>query len=395
MKIISFLVLFILSLSTLAQDYCHEENIQIPYSKNEEAQAYNYEVGIQQIDLENMENQIEDAMENTEESTVDLEGMSKDQNNVILISMDGIRSYEFYRGTSWLLNRTDFKGNIFPYIWNEMIPNGNLFGRKGIKSTFRSADKLGISLPNYQAIFLGHNHGFLLGNANPRVKQETMFERIKRELNLSFKQVAAIGSWSGVNRAVAKDPESYFINIGQVPLNDGTNDPVIKQLNEEQKKAPGWNRKNTTDRDDKYTWMQAMHYLKKHKPRLMYINLLDADEYAHNMDYTNYLKSLRWFDNKIKELMTLLKNELKDYGKNTTVLITTDHSRGFAWLWSGHSIEKNIFLVAKGPYTKKVGRVKGIGVRNHYSIRPTIEMLFGLKPATPAPPLYSVLKNSF
>jgi arylsulfatase A-like enzyme len=84
--------------------------------------------------------------------------------------------------------------------------------------------------------------------------------------------------------------------------------------------------------------------------------------------------------------------EMGDYGKQTTLIVTTDHSRGPGPLWVGHATthnsEKNVFLYARGRGVKATGRSDERG--NHINIRPTIEYLLGLEPSGEILPNISV-----
>ena len=174
--------------------------------------------------------------------------------------------------------------------------------------------------------------------------------------------------------------DSNKITHGIYPeiFDDGTQDEqMLKIQNEAMIDLPKWK----GSRKDKYTFELGMHYLKKHCPRLLYISLVDSDEFGHDGDYPNYVRSLRQYDEYLDQLINTL-NSMGEYGRQTTLLVTTDHSRGPGPLWLGHAItsssEKNVFLYAKGRGVKATGRTKEMG--NHTNIRPTIEYLLGVKP---------------
>lgn len=72
-----------------------------------------------------------------------------------------------------------------------------------------------------------------------------------------------------------------------------------------------------------------------------------------------------------------------DYGRNTTLLVTTDHGRGDGGLWRYHGLRypesRWGWLFAIGPNTRRAEQ-DAKPRYSHVSIRPTIEVIFGLKP---------------
>lgn len=140
---------------------------------------------------------------------------------------------------------------------------------------------------------------------------------------------------------------------------------------------------------DRYTIEMAFHYLEKHCQRFLYLSLNDSDELAHDKDYSAYVQSLRSYDELIDRFIKKLSS-MGEYGKNTTLLVTTDHSRASLFFWSSHSVTKwggkNSFLYLYGRGVPAQGRVlkKEQRAYNHDWLRPTIEHLMGLRPLNPA-----------
>ncbi len=112
----------------------------------------------------------------------------------------------------------------------------------------------------------------------------------------------------------------------------------------------------------------------------MYISFLGSDELGHLNDYAGYIKALKTYDDFMDELYTKLES-MGEYGKSTTVFLSTDHGRGVGPFFRHHSVmkftEKKIFLFVKGPHTKKMGRTRKKSHDQTY-IRTTVEKIFGL-----------------
>lgn len=295
--------------------------------------------------------------------------------NVILFTWDGIRNQEFFRGTGWLLETKlpkEERGEVLNEFWRTHAPQGLVLGGN---NRYMIGSRVSVSLPSYQAIMVGKPTECRKNNCEA-VTEETLPESLRTNLKLDKKDIAAFASWNRIIAAIAKDPSQITHGIFPEKFDDGTNDEVFKKLHESSlTDLPSWH----GSRKDKYTFDIAHHYLKKHCPRFLYISLVDSDEFAHKGDYKGYVNSIRTYDDYLNQLIKTL-DSLGDYGKNTTLLVTTDHSRGAGPLWRGHGhttmTEKNVFLFARGRGVSPQGRTKDKG--NHLLLRPTIEALMGI-----------------
>lgn len=296
--------------------------------------------------------------------------------NVILFTWDGIRSQEFFRGTGWLLETNlpkEERGEVLPEFWRTHASQGIVLGGN---NRYMIGSKVSVSLPSYQAIMVGKPTKCRKNNCDS-VKEETLLENIRNKLKLEKKDVAAFASWNRIISAIAKDPSQVTHGIFPENFDDGTGDDYLKSLHQASlNDLPSWD----GSRKDKYTFEIAHHYLKKHCPRFLYISLVDSDEFAHKGDYRGYVSSIKTYDQYLNQLIKTL-DSLGNYGKNTTLFVTTDHSRGSGPLWRSHGLttftENNIFLYFKGRGVMPQGRSKERG--NHLLLRPTIEALMGLK----------------
>jgi arylsulfatase A-like enzyme len=95
--------------------------------------------------------------------------------------------------------------------------------------------------------------------------------------------------------------------------------------------------------------------------------------------------TLQQYDGWIKQLAETL-DALGDYGRNTTLIVTTDHGRGDGNNWSEHGSgwpeSKDIWFYARNERTRHARRLAATPSREftHLDIRPTVEALIGLSP---------------
>ena len=105
-----------------------------------------------------------------------------------------------------------------------------------------------------------------------------------------------------------------------------------KYLNQLQAKTPS---PFASVRLDVFTQEFALEHMRLHKPKLLYIALGEADDFAHLGQYDQYLAAIHRSDQFIADLWQELQND-PYYRDQTTLLISTDHGRGEAAQWRSH-----------------------------------------------------------
>lgn len=303
--------------------------------------------------------------------------------NVIFFTWDGVRPQEFFRGTGWLLEQSlpkNERGDVLTSFWKNHASEGMVFGGN---NRYKIGSDVAVSLPSYQAMMAGKTTSCRKNNCES-IQTDTLMESLQSKLNLEKKDVAVFASWNRIIAAAAKNPANITHGVYPEMFDDGSSDPEMKVIHENSlNDLPEWK----GSRKDKYTFELAKLYLKKHCPRFLWISLVDSDEFAHEGNYRGYVTSLRTYDVYLDELIRFL-DDSGDYGKNTTLFLTTDHGRGAGPLWKGHGhttfTEKNIFLYARGRGVESTGRVKHKG--SHLLLRPTIESLMGISHQNPTLP---------
>lgn len=273
--------------------------------------------------------------------------------NVILITLDGVRSQEFFEGVDKKLEE-NASGSIFQEFWANLAPKSLIAGKSG---EMEVANSYLVSLPAYQSIMAGSLQP-CKSNACGRIGVSTLQERLVSEFRNS-KDVATFASWESIALAVEKIPGATFVKAGR---------------QDEQEATPPWKHA----RYDKNTIADAMNYLLTERPRFLYVSLNDADEWGHRNNYPMYVETLRFYDHWLVELSQTLES-LENYGKNTTVFVTTDHGRGEGVKWKDHGRStpsaKKIWFFAFGSAVPQ-GLVLPPGKKySHLDIRPAIEKL--------------------
>lgn len=111
--------------------------------------------------------------------------------------------------------------------------------------------------------------------------------------------------------------------------------------------------------NDKVMWPRFMEIIKKNKPSLTLINLLDADAWAHQGNWDRYIKGIQDGDQFALELWKYIQSD-PHYKDKTTLFITNDHGRHLEGIKDGYISHgdkcpgcKHIELIALGPDFEK------------------------------------------
>ncbi len=324
------------------------------------------------------------------------ESIKDDDPKVFLITLDGLRWQELFSGIdSSLMNDKDFTNGIaelksaywdndqevrreklMPFFWNTIANQGQLYGNRWEGSEMNATNNFWFSYPGYNEILTGFaDDERITSNAKNNNPNVTALEFVNNQAGFTGK-VAAFGSW---------DVFPYIVNEERsgIPVNAGFEHAVGSDLNEKemflnklQDETPSpWG----TVRLDVFTHNFALEHIKKTQPKLVYISYGETDDFAHNGDYANYIKSANRTDQFISDLWDFIQSS--DYYKDyTSIIITTDHGRGTvpkgSWRGHGTSVENagQIWAAAIGPKANAAGLVKGQFYQNQIA-RTVVEAL--------------------
>lgn len=311
--------------------------------------------------------------------------------NVIFLTLDGVRYQEFFSGKTDRELSQGKDEKLFPLLWSKNANKGVVFGDPFQGNSMRVANNVGISYPAYLTMFNGSFNRQCESNHHvpscPKNWLETFPERLIREKSIARDQVAVFASWDRIEDAVWSGKEKFVVNAGLYEYTDPQFPKAHDQVNQLQRTMFGPHPAKREERPDNLTWQHAMIYLKNHKPKFMYIYLLDTDTAGHQGRYDRYTHFINQSDKWIDELLTTL-SKMGEYGKKTTLVISTDHGRGVGREWANHgsslsaaSFEssKKVWAVIIGPHTPAKGLIKHPPY-SHINLRPTMERLLGLRP---------------
>ncbi len=301
--------------------------------------------------------------------------------NVILVTMDGLRWQELFRGADQrLINKED--GNVcevaltrrkfwrddpldrrqvlMPFFWEEVASKGQVFGSPDHGSAIIVKNGHDFSYPGYNELLTGFGDEKIDSNAKKYNDNVTVLEWLHRMPEFKGR-VAAFCSWD-VFPFIINDVRSGIpVNAGWMPLEHFEDKMLQQSYNQLANQLP---RYWQSVRYDAFTFHGLLEYMKTEKPRVIYLAMGETDDWAHAGRYDLYLESARQNDSCIRQLWEYAQST-EPYRGKTALVIATDHGRGDdreSWKRHGKKIPgcDQIWIGVLGP------NVNGLGLRRNF-----------------------------
>jgi len=321
--------------------------------------------------------------------------------NVILVTLDGVRVQEVFGGLDETIAAHDAQDvyseiatgrerygsgtaearreALLPFFWKTLAPRGVVFGNPAHGNHVKVQNRVLWSTPGYTEIMTGAPRPEVTDNDRVRHPYRTVLEHAREALGLDYGQVAQIGSWEGFKLAAASRDDA-FLMVGvhdSIPAPWGSAE--TDQLALLRRQVMGlWEEGS----NDVLTFRMAQHFLVRNQPRVLWLALVNSDDWAHADRYDRYLEYLHLADSLLGELWQTLQS-LDAYRDRTTLVITTDHGRGIQGSdWAEHDItipgSDDIWLAVVGPDTPDRGEVTEPGLIYQGQVAATVLQFLGL-----------------
>lgn len=272
--------------------------------------------------------------------------------NVILVTLDGMRWQEVFRGIDSKLaadltfNRlgeplTAMFGaatpqasaeKIFPFLHGVIGKQGVLLGNRDAGSCVHVTNPWYFSYPGYNEILTGVVDPAIDTNEAKPNPNTTFLEWLHKHADGFAGKVQAFGSWDAFPAIINAERSGIVVNV-----KNPDSDALLAKL---QGDLPTlW----PTVRYDAFAHHYALQALKNDKPRVMYIAYGETDDFAHEGHYEQYLLAANRTDRFLREIWDAVQAD-PFYRNNTVLLITTDHGRGEAPLetWQHHASKASL-----------------------------------------------------
>ena len=320
--------------------------------------------------------------------------------NVILITLDGLRWQELYTGADslligdsgyvedpeelvkefWNIDPLKRREMLLPFFWDTIAKDGQLYGNRKYGNKADCSNQMWFSYPGYNEILSGFaDDQNITSNDKINNPNTTILEYLNGQAAYKNK-VAAFGSWDVFPYIINEERSGIYVNAGfkKAKKNLTERELFLNKIQDEVRGPWGGVRL------DVFTHHYALEELKKNKPRVLYISYGETDDYAHDGDYDQYLKSARQTDAYIKELWEFVQSD-EQYKNKTTLIITTDHGRGTipkeTWRHHGSRIAGGgqIWIAVLGPDTPALGEMKQEGQVYQNQVAATALAALGIK----------------
>jgi hypothetical protein len=320
--------------------------------------------------------------------------------NIVLITLDGMRWQEIYTGSDsilvddtgmietpgsllgdfWNVNPLERRKMLMPFFWETLASKGQLYGNRAFGNNVNNSNKMWFSYPGYNEVLSGFADDERI-NSNSKINNPnvTMLEHLNKMPEYKGK-VMAFGSWDVFPFIVNEERSGVPVNAGfdKAEGSDLTPNEILINRMQDEIRGP-WD----GVRLDPFTQHYAMESIRKYKPKVVYIAYGETDDWAHGNHYDQYLWSAKQTDAYIKEVWEFIQSD-PQYKDKTTMIITTDHGRGTSKTsWKGHGAgipeAGEIWMAAIGPDTPASGEMKTEGQWHSAMIARTIFQLLGME----------------
>jgi membrane-anchored protein YejM (alkaline phosphatase superfamily) len=321
--------------------------------------------------------------------------------NVVLITLDGLRWQELYGGITdslaldkeftkdtaklfakyWRDNKEERRATLMPFIWNTIAKEGQLYGNRWYDNKVDCANSMWFSYPGYNEILSGKPDDENI-HSNDKIQNPntTVLEFLNQQPDYQNK-IAAFGSWDVFPYIINEDRSQIPVNAGFETLVDSILTDKEMFLNTLQREIPSpWG----SVRLDAFTHHFALEHLRKYHPKVLYIAYGETDDFAHDGRYDHYIHATNRSDKFIHEVWNTLQSD-PFYKNKTTLIITTDHGRGTypkdTWKHHGQKIKDagEIWMAILGPDTEALGEVKVPGQLYQGQVASTVAAYLGFK----------------
>lgn len=321
--------------------------------------------------------------------------------NIIIVTTDGFRWQEVFEGMDsaianvskfnegkgkeiykkyWDDNIDKRREKLLPFIWSTVATNGQIYGNRNYENNVNVSNPYWFSYPGYSEIFCGFVDSFINSNsykANPNLNVLAYINQQPGYKN----NVAAFASWNAFDRIL--NEEAYGFPVISAYDSCGGKHPDQKERLLNKMQADAKISGSASESMDLFTHYKAMQYLKKDKPKVLYIAYGKTDTYGHEGRYFAYLNAAHSFDHWLSEIWKMIQTTPR-YKNKTALFITVDHGRGdkikSQWREHGSTIEGSdqIWFAVVAPGIAAKGEVKGKMQLYQKQFAQTIASLIGL-----------------
>jgi len=284
-------------------------------------------------------------------------GTSLAAENVVLVTIDGLRWQELFSGLDTRLTRnkeytaeqelllTRFGSDpatrsghkIFPFLYSTMFEQGSYVGDRNRSSCAEVKNDWYFSYPGYSEILTGVVNPTIDSNAKKLNPEKSILELLDSTPRFEGK-TAAFASWDVFPFIFNVDRSRLHVNAFEEEKNPQSDfERLLNTLYRDT--PPPW----PTVRNDSFTHHYAMSYFSRELPKVLFVSYGETDDFAHDGKYDEYILAANRTDRFIGELWKLIQ-ATPSHRDNTVLFVAVDHGRGSEPIetWQHHASKKSV-----------------------------------------------------
>lgn len=323
--------------------------------------------------------------------------------NVLLVTIDGLRWQEVFRGAeealmttdkvagggvpSGSLNalRADFlaatpeerRQKLMPFFWGTLVPKGQAFGNRDIGSPARVLNAERISYPGYNELLTGAPDPLIINNTPLPNRNVTVLEWLNSRPGFQGR-VGAAAAWNVFVPIINVGRSRLPVFVTQQQSARGSVSPRIAEIERWMADIPPI---SPSENFDAFVYHATIDMFDTLKPRVFLLALGEPDEWAHARRYDRYLYSIQRCDRFIRQLWEKLQ-ALPHYRDTTSIVLSPDHGRGIRpedWTSHGKKVphSEQTWFAAYGPDTPARGERRDTPEVHLAQVAATVAALLG------------------
>jgi hypothetical protein len=318
---------------------------------------------------------------------------------VLFVTTDGVRWQDVFRGADdslinkaaggirgtenevrrqwWRPEATQRRSLLMPFLWGTVAREGQIWGNRDLGSECDVKNSQNFSYPGYSEFLCGHVDDRIVSNDPIPNENVTVLEWLNGR-DSARGGVGAVNCWTTLRAIINADRSRIPMWTFGTPTPPEWDSPPVRMINELATHTPvPW----SAGTCDSFVFGVARDVLPRTKPRVLYVNFGETDEWAHAVRYDRYLDALHNVDAFLRGLWETAQ-AIPEYRGATTLLITTDHGRGIgATTWTSHG-EKipesgQTWFAVLGPDSPPLGERSKVPPQKTAGAAATIAALLG------------------
>jgi hypothetical protein len=261
--------------------------------------------------------------------------------NLVLISFDGLRWQEVFRGLDrelaehesysaqsellmekfWAESPAERARKLLPFMHSTIFSQGSYVGNRDANSCARIANPWNFSYPGYSELLTGVVNEAINSNGKIANPERTVHELLEQKTEFQGR-TGAFASWDVFPYIFNTERSGVHVNAFAPEHEPGNEFERLLNTLHEDIPTP-W----PTVRNDAFTHHYAKSWFSRAEPRLLYIAYGETDDFAHDGKYDEYILAAHRTDRFIQEIWGMIQST-PGYRDNTNLILVVDHGRG-------------------------------------------------------------------